>query len=225
MAGISWLRSLFVRDDTKERELIAQHYQEIQTIYKEMRGWRHDYHNHIQTIKGHLALGQSAELDAYLMELEKDLDQVDQLIKSGNLMLDAILNSKLTLARGHGIPCDAVAKADADLAISDVDLCVILGNLLDNAIEANLQISDPEARFIRVYIGTFKEQFYISVSNAVLGKLAKDNAGSFPTTKLSQRGGQGLKRVDLTVARYGGYVNRQHETNVFATEILLPSAP
>ena len=216
------LQNFLGRDESKEADLISGHYAEIQSIYREMRGWRHDYHNHLQTIKGHLALGQMAELTDYLQELEADLDQVDSLIKSGNIMLDAILNSKITLAKDKGIPLDATASAPEQLCVSDIDLCVILGNLIDNAIEANLHIREEAKRFIRIYVGIFKQQFYISVQNAVAGTLQRDGGGFFPSTKTSRRGGNGLKRIDATVERYHGYVNRQHEPGVFATEILLP---
>ena len=187
-----------------------------------MRGWRHDYHNHLQTIKAHLALGQMEELEAYLLELEADLDRVDTLIKSGNVALDAILNSKMTLAKDRKIPLDVTAKAAEKLSLSDVDLCVILGNLIDNAIEACMNVITPEERFIRIYVGVFKGQFYISVSNAAPPGLKRDGSGLFPSTKEARRGGQGLKRVDATVQRYLGYVNRQFEPGVFVTEILLP---
>ena len=65
--------------------------------------------------------------------------------------MDAILNSKLTLIKSKDIPVDAVAKVPDDLKISEIDLCAIIGNLLDNAIEAVLPLP-PESRFIRIYI-------------------------------------------------------------------------
>ena len=69
--------------------------EEIQSIYKTMRGWRHDYHNHMQKIKAHLALNQIEELKDYLNRLEEDLDAIDIAIKTGNVSVDAILSSKL----------------------------------------------------------------------------------------------------------------------------------
>ena len=59
-----------------------------------MRGWRHDYHNHIQALKAHLALEQYADMGAYLSKLDGDLTSVDTILKTGNTMVDAILNSK-----------------------------------------------------------------------------------------------------------------------------------
>ena len=99
-----------------------------------MRGWRHDYHSHIQTM---LALtDKPEEIREYLLGLNQDLTTVDQVLKTGNVMLDAILNSKLSLIKSKGIRVNAKAVVPAQLQISSIDLCIIIGNLLDNAMEA-----------------------------------------------------------------------------------------
>jgi len=203
-----------------QNDLIKKHYDEVRNMYRQMRGWRHDYHNHIQVIKAHLALGRSEELSAYLNELDADLTSVDTVLKSGNIILDAILNSKLSLAAAQNIRINAKAAAPEMIGVSDVDLCVIVGNLLDNAMEACVKLEDERARFIRVYIGNFKGQFYISVSNAA-GPEIRKHGGRYQTAK-SGHHGFGLARVDRVVQKYGGYVNRQNEDGVFATEVMLP---
>ena len=117
-------------------DLIEKHFEEVQSIYDKMRGWRHDYHNHIQAL---LALvGDDERTRDYLWKLNKDLTEVDTVVKTGNVTVDAILNSKLTLIKSKDIPVDAVAKVPDDLKISEIDLCAIIGNLLDNAIEASI---------------------------------------------------------------------------------------
>ena len=204
-----------------QNDLVMKHYDEVRNIYGQMRGWRHDYHNHIQAMKAYMALGRTDELSAYLDELDADLDSVDTILKSGSLMLDAILNSKLSLASAKQIRISAAASAPVAMAISDVDICVVVGNLLDNAIEACEKLADPSARFIRVYIGVFKGQFYISVTNSTATG-AKKPGGYYQTTKTGAYHGFGLRRVDRVVEKYGGYVNRQSEEGVFATEIMIP---
>ncbi|MDR2569629.1 MAG: ATP-binding protein, partial [Oscillospiraceae bacterium] len=164
--------------------------------------------------------GQSNEIDVYLNKLDEDLTSVDTIIKSGNIMLDAILNSKLSLAASKKISINAKAAAPKTINISDIDLCVTVGNLLDNAIEACMKIDNEDKRFIRVYIGIFKEQLYISVSNSA-GPGVKKHSGRYMTTKAGSHG-FGLLRVDNIIQKYGGYINRQNEVGVFATEIMLP---
>ncbi len=138
---------------------------EVQNIYSTMRGWRHDYHNHLQTIKAYLAMGQVGETLSYLEHLEDDLDSIDIAVRTGNVGMDAILSSKISIASKNGIAVNCKAAVPDKLSVSDVHLCAIVGNLLDNAIEACGRVV-PEKRFIRVYIGIFKQQLYISVSNS-----------------------------------------------------------
>ena len=80
-----------------QSDLVDQHYAEVESMYRTMRGWRHDYHNHIQAMKAYAQLEKYDELMVYLGQLDESLSQVDQVIKTGNLMPDAILNSKLGL--------------------------------------------------------------------------------------------------------------------------------
>ncbi|MCL2360741.1 MAG: GHKL domain-containing protein [Defluviitaleaceae bacterium] len=202
-----------------QNDLIVKHYTEVQHMYDQMRGWRHDYHNHIQAMKAFLALGQEAEHLEYLSNLDADLTSVDNLLKTGNVMVDAILNSKISIAAAGEISVNAKAVVPGDIKVSGVELSIIIGNLMDNAIESCLKISDLEARFIRIYIGWHKSMLYISVTNAAG---PKTQGGLFPTSKKSMAHGFGIKRIDRIVAKYGGFVNRQSEDGVFATEISLP---
>ncbi len=200
---------------------VERHYDEVKNIYKTMRGWRHDYHNHIQTMKAHMALGKYDELNKYLGDLDEDLEKVDTRIKTGNVMVDAILNSKVSLAESRKIDVNVKAQANEKINVSDVDLCVIIGNLIDNAIDACEAIEDMDKRFIRIYIGRLKQQFYISVTNSTAEK-ERNNTQLFVSKKGGAMHGHGLKRVDAAVKKYDGYINRQNEPGVFATEILLP---
>lgn len=218
------LQRIMKREEDKtiiyQNKLMKQQMDEIENIYMTMRGWRHDYHNHLQSLKGYLSLNKVDQMKNYLNELETDLDSIDTLYHSGNLQLDSILNAKLAIAeKGHiRIHCDA--SIPPQLHVSDLDLCVILGNLLDNAIESCRKIKDPDERFIRVYIGILKKQLYISITNAT-SETVKQRTDHYFTKKRGDHG-HGLKRVDQVVKKYDGYLNRQNEPGVFATEIVLP---
>jgi two-component system sensor histidine kinase AgrC len=204
-----------------QNDLVAKHCEEVQNIYREMRGWRHDFHNHIQTMKAYRKLGEDAKLDEYLTALDADLSEVDTLIKSGNVKVDAILNSKLSLAKERQINVSAKATVPSELSVSEIDLCVILGNLLDNAIEAALRIENEADRLIRVYIDIKRDQLYISVTNTCGGKVIKQN-GTYLSVKRSNSHGFGLMRVDRLVDKYEGYIKRRDEEGAFTTEVMLP---
>ena len=154
MGILSWMLSPIIdkRIAAFQSDLMGKHIVEVENIYKQMRGWRHDYNSHIQTVKAHLQFKQYEEIGIYLNNLESDLATVDTVIKTGNVMVDAILNSKLSLAASKSISIDAKAIVPKTLPISEIDLCIIIGNLLDNATEACVRLPVESDRFIRVYI-------------------------------------------------------------------------
>ena len=86
-----------------QNRLMGQNVEEIRSIYARMRGWRHDYHSHLQTLKAYLAEGKLTEAQEYLNRLETDLDEIRPMVESGNVSLDAILNAKLTLVSSVSI--------------------------------------------------------------------------------------------------------------------------
>jgi sensor histidine kinase regulating citrate/malate metabolism len=209
-----------------QNELLSKHYDEVENIYKQMRGWKHDYHNHLQAIKAYISTGQIDELLGFCDKLEQDLQSVDTVVKTGNVMLDAILNSKLSLANQREIEVKVTAAMPEKLKITDVDLCVLIGNLLDNAMEACSKTQESgewefERPFIRVYIGMKGYHLYICVTNSVYGEVKKSGS-RFISTKNSPTHGFGLIRIDKVCEKYGGYCKRNSEPGVFSTEILLP---
>lgn len=203
-----------------QRELIETHYREVDNMYRQIRGWRHDYRNHIQTMKAYAASGDLDAIRRYLDLLDEDLTTVDTVIKTGNPMTDAILNSKISLARSRDIPVIADAHVPVRLKSSEIDLCCILGNLFDNAIEASIQLP-REQRLIRVYMDMKNTQLYISFTNFTAGKKLPRAGSRFRSTK-GEGHGFGLVRIDAIVERLEGYISRNSEDGAFTTEILLP---
>ena len=130
----------------------------------------------------------------------------------------SLLNSKLSVAEQKSIQLNVKAHIPKGIEMTDVEMCSVLGNLLDNAIEACEKLP-CDKRFLRVYIDKFKGQFYLSVQNS--SPSIQRDKGIFRTTKAGTHG-FGLFRIDRIAKKYGGYVNRQYEEGVFATELLLP---
>lgn len=200
-----------------QSDLINKQTEEIQNMYRQMQAWRHDYRNHIQNMKNRLD-GDQGELEQYLDDLADDLTQADTSIQTGNVMADAVLNSKLSVAEQKGVQLNIKAHIPQDAVMTDVELCSILGNLIDNAMEACEKLPYDQ-RFMRVYIDEFKGQFYLSVQNSSPPVIC--DRGTYRTTKAGYHG-FGLFRIDRIAKKYGGYVNRQYEEGIFATELLVP---
>ena len=203
-----------------QRELIETHYREVENMYRKMRGWRHDYRGHIQAMKALLSAGDLDGLKDYLDKLDTDLNTVDTVIKTGNPMADAILNSKISLAQSRGITVKADAHVPVGLRMSEIDLCCILGNLFDNAIEASMALPEEE-RLIRVYMEMKGTQLYISFTNFTAGKKLRKTGKVYKSTK-GEGHGFGLVRIDKIIEQLDGYLSRNSEDGAFTTEILIP---
>ena len=171
-------------------------------------------------MKAYAASGDWEAICHYLDLLDEDLTTVDTVIKTGNPMTDAILNSKISLARAKGITVQADAHIPVRLTSSEIDLCCILGNLFDNAIEASLALPE-EQRLIRVYMDMKNTQLYISFTNFTAGRKLTKMGKRFQTTK-GEGHGFGLVRIDAIVEKLDGYISRGSEDRAFTTEILLP---
>lgn len=213
-----------------QNDLIEKHCAEVENMYRQMRGWRHDYHNHIAVIQQFLESGEIEKCKDYVTGLGADLRAVDTVLKTGNVMLDAILNSKLSLAKTNGIEVNVKAAVPKNLRIADVDLCVLIGNLLDNAVEActrrdkdgkEIPLDPNHPPFLRVYIGMKGIRLYICITNTVYGR-AKQVDGKFVSSKNSPSHGFGMMRIDKICQKYDGYIRRGSEEGAFSTEVLLP---
>ena len=202
-----------------QNAIVEQHYAEVENMYRKMREWRHDYHNHIQALATMLEQGDTEKAREFLSEIHDTLTKVDTVLKTGNTMVDAILNSKISLMYAKQIRVDATAKVPPSLSVKDIDLCVIIGNLLDNAVEACEKLPE-NSRFVRIYIAVKGNHLYLSFTNSA-GKKQEKVGMLFRSTK-GAHGGIGLSRVDSLVSQYGGYVTRASEDGGYTTEVILP---
>lgn len=194
---------------------------EVEHIYRQLKAIRHDYRNHLQVMDVFVKSKQFELLEEYIQQLNNELNQVDTIIQTGNTLIDALVNTKLSIAKHKGIRLDATAIAPVTLPIQNVDLAVIIGNLLSNAIDATtnqLQQNTKSNPFIRLYIAPMTNNLYISITNT----MDKNPQKNFMSIKAPNRQGYGIRRIDETVQKYQGFVNRQWEEGVFVTEITLP---
>ena len=204
------------------KTLSETHFEEVKNMHNEMLGFKHDFSKHISTLLSLAANKDMLAVESYLNELSQDFIRQEKTIKTGNEVADAILSSKISLAKSCGITVKADAEIAVKLSTGAVDLCIILGNLMENAIEACKNLEEKD-RLIRIFMEMKNTQLYISVTNtAPAGKLTKYGK-KFLTTKGKGRG-FGLARIDSVVERLGGYISRNSEDGVYSTEILLPQS-
>lgn len=196
-----------------------QHLGEVQSIYREMRGYKHDFHHHLQALKGQLEAGETERALAYLEELDNQLLNVDTLLKTGNISLDAILSAKIAQAKAAQIAVTVKANVPDRLLLSDLELSIITGNLLDNAIEACLE-SQGE-RFLRVYMGMKNKMLYFSMLNSSGPKRQKK--GTRFASRKEGFHGFGLRRAEAILKEHGGWCKYNSEDGAFTSEFLVPA--
>ena len=202
-----------------QTEQSEKHLNEVRSIHKEMRGYKHDFHNHLQALKGQLEAGEVDRALAYIEQLDNQLMNVDTLLKTGNVSLDAILSAKIAQAKAENIAVTVKANVPNQLTISDLELSIIIGNLLDNAIEACCTVTGE--RFIRIFISMKGTMLYFSMLNAAGAKRKK--TGSLFATHKDGVHGFGLRRAEAIIEEHGGWIKYNSEDGAFTSEFLVPA--
>lgn len=185
----------------------------------EVRKTKHDMKNNMIYLQNLLKVNPE-EAEKYLEKYIGDTtEKTEEFSKSGNLPVDAVLNYKNMIAKSKGINIILEQQIPIDLPYKDSDICIILGNLLDNAIEA---VESSRNKEIRVYIMYFRHKFKIKVSNYYEGQLKKDGSGDYVTGKGDKiNHGLGLKSVRTIVESYGGLMEISSEDFIFQVSILI----
>ena len=196
-----------------------KHLSEKQMVIDEVRRVKHDMKNNMIYLQELLRL-KPQEAEKYLREYMGDvMEGKDEISKSGNFPVDALLNYKNSIAKKKNVKIRLEQSIPITLPYKSSDICSILGNLLDNAIEAaeNSENKDIDVRIVYV-----KNKLKITVKNYYTGKIKKDTNGNFISTKGDTKNhGIGLKSVIQTVNSYDGYIEVLTEHSVFQVDILM----
>lgn len=208
----------------KQYELTKQHNSEIIEVYSKMREWRHDYANHMQLILSFLEKSDKADFNIskainYIKDLDENIKSSSLSVSTGNYIVDAIVSAKETLALSYNINFEYNTYLPNAITVTDTDLCSILSNLFDNAIEACCKIEDN--RYIHFEMITVKNQLTIKVSNSTNGEYKIEN-DRFKTTKRGDLHGIGMSHIKSIVNDYSGLYNIKAEDSSFTTQISLP---
>lgn len=215
-------RKTYLKIAKLQNELAQKHLDEVRSIHREMRGYKHDFHHHLQTLRVQIEQGEYKRALAYMEDLDSKLMNVDTLLKTGNVSADAILSAKIAQAKSLGIAVTVKANLAEGLTISDVELSILIGNLLDNAIEACENVCTGD-KFIRLYVAMKGTMLYFSMLNAASEKQKKK--GSLFATRKDGLHGFGLSRAEKIVRDHGGWIKYNSEDGAFSSEFLVPALP
>lgn len=198
-----------------EQQLNAQmkHMDEMMVAQKEIRSVRHDLKNHMIALKSCFETGKCDQGIAYIQNLENQITQQGSGgFDTGNMILDAILFSKKSSALDKKIRFESTIQIPEDLNLDPMDICVLLGNALDNAIEACEKVEDP---YIRISLIYEKDSLLCRIINPAPAKVH----ASLRTTKADPvNHGIGLHNIQQTLEKYKHIfrAGRDHHEFVFS---------
>ena len=194
----------------------------LENAYNRTRNFRHDIKNHMLTLSILAENGNLEEIKKYIREMNGIIDESSYIRITGISAVDAILNEKLYAAQSESITTSYDVSNMEKNNIKPVDMCIILSNALDNAIEANKKIKDPEKRYIKLKIHGTEQFSVISVINPTVSAPMKINSNSYTTSKRdSGNHGFGLKSIESTTKKYDGEMLTKHEDDTFTLVIKL----
>jgi len=231
MIAIFLIYELFIREEVKNVELATKlqrleletkFFNEIDVMYKDMREWRHGYKNNLSALRALVAQSAIDKALNYIDDISDNAFKNDIILKTGNRVLDAVVSSKLRLAQSLKIEINIQSIYPENNQINDADLCAIIGNLLDNSIEACERMNDNEdKKFIDFTLALHGKDLFVSISNSYSDKLNRDG-DRYLTIKKEKLHGIGISHVDSIVDKYHGHVVRTQNSGIFETRIMLP---
>lgn len=199
----------------------VRHYEQINKINADLRGFKHDYKNHMLCLKSMIESGSTGEASDYIENLGDFTVTLDKTFDTGNYIADALLDEKNTLCTQKNIAfeCRGVIPFER---INPVDLCVLLANLLDNAIEACEKISESEKRKINTVLDFKNNHLYIKISNSIHEAIVIHNNSVLTTKDDKSAHGFGLLNIHKVVEKYDGNLKIHCKDELFIVEIIMP---
>ena len=207
--------NLILRDQARayEKELLMQ-----QEKTDEMKAFRHDIKHHLAQMKA-LNDGKHVDkLDRYIQEVADNLQETVPMSYTGNIGVDGVLNYMLQKAKDKGIAVTSKVVIPEDLEISVFDMNIILGNLFENAIEANDGVEKPRIGFVMKYV---KEAILIEISNTRAHKVNIKNNAIISTKKQVSLHGYGLRNIKKVLAKYDHLLDLEDVDDEFVVRIMM----
>jgi len=202
----------------KQIKLQMEHYSELSEQQLAIRKLSHDMRNSLAGILGMLEHGNYDAAADRLKKLSGAAEQNTRLFDTGYPAIDALLASKLQATQEKHIPMETYIALPPQMQIDALDLCILLGNALDNAIEASEKIAEEAKRGIRLHISSSDKYLSIRLENGT-AEAASD--GNSITSKADlHTHGFGLESIRTIAARYDGSVKVAHADSVFCLTVL-----
>ena len=234
--GVKLFQDMVYRNKAKSERVILknqvknmqEHMEEMERIYSEIRGMKHDMKNTLAVIL-QLTMEEKGELQEYLADLNQTFDRLDMRFRTGNTVADTLLNMKyheaVRLVPDLEMDTDRLVFPQ-DMKIHSYDIGIILGNAVDNAVWAcrKLKEKEPEAEALIRFVSMQKGNLLVlKVENSFDGKLVRRPREEFPVTDKpdKENHGMGLANIKNTVEKYHGTMDYMVKGRVFILSMMM----
>lgn len=207
----------------QELDLLNRHAQEREAYDMEMRRLRHDMKHHMSSLLGMLQGDDTKQAEEYVRGMLQGASEcrAEDVSRTGNAIVDSLVNHKCGIARAEGIVFDANVFLPAELPFLGGHLTIVFGNLLDNALEACREVGEGK-RYVTLDVSYEKEVLMIAVTNPYRGERRKNRMGKYVTTKKDCRShGLGLSSVEQAAEAYCGQVVADGQDGVFRVSVVM----
>ena len=207
--------------DRMQLDVYKEKLDEMEKQYDEIRTIRHDMKNHLQCILALIQKGEYNESQQYVEDiLNNKLYSEYQFVNTTNNIINVITNYKLLLCKNSRIKT-VVNISSFEIDIDDCDICIILGNLFDNAIEACDKINDD--KIIHFEISQKKGYVNFVIKNSIDASVLQTNPHLLTSKSNAAWHGLGIRTVKNTVYKYGGMIDFFESNGLFAVDVWIPS--
>jgi hypothetical protein len=233
-----------------ELEMCSRHLKEKETAIEDARKARHDFKYKLLCLRDYSRNKEYDRLNSYIDELlHVDTNDSYAYVDTGNHLLDTLLNYKYETAKKHGIDVQLVTDVPRNMPFDNSDLCVILGNAIDNAIEANQLIEKVDVpngihnnvhngiyndiqnnihndthKYINIIIKYREKNLIILIENSFSGNIKQNKQGKFVSSKVDKiNHGIGLSSIEHALKKYHGYMDINADKKIFTLKMILYS--
>lgn len=223
------LENLITATEIREKQLKMEiqfdyqekKYEQTSQSFKNISGIIHDTNKHLIYLRECILQKQNEEAIAYINKAIDAIDKSYKRFNTGNLVIDALVSNAANMAFVNRISFKTDIRIDKEkINIERYDLSVVLGNLLDNSIEACMEIVNPDDRYLKIAIITAETALIIDVTNSALRK--KNVFSGFTNKSDKLKHGYGIKNINMIAEKYGGTFCYEQKESSFEASVILP---
>lgn len=196
----------------------TEHYEQMDELYTKLKILRHDYHHHLNILENLIRSGNENEISSYIEDMKKEVGDDDFIYYSTDPAINALLSNYVEICEEQNITFNVEIDIPNEIKLSSYEMCIIIGNLLENAVEACKRIASE--RSIELSIKHITSQLIIMVKNSYDGKVIENNG--IPVSRKSDSG-FGILSVKELAKKYDGDLLMEWNNEFFTSYVTMVS--